>query len=676
MGEKLALFGRYNYSPSNLLLRGNSGQPLSILSPSTITTQTGTIGGTWSISNTVLDDFRSNYSRSSAASRSFVDTFGGAAIPSTAALLPLPYTTQNAQFLFYISSLTNGALTMGNSVQNLQTQMNIVNTLSWQHTTHAVKMGIDYRRLPFHYGPLAYFQEPFFSDVPSAVSGTPMAFSYVIASQPATLIFQNLGIFAQDTWRVFSRLTMTYGLRWDVDVAPSSSSGPALSSVTKFNDPSLLGLAAQGTPPFATKYGNVAPRLGFAYQISQHPQWETVVRGGVGLFYDLATQEVGNLIAQEYPFFAARFSSGGSFPLDAVAAAPPPFAPPSSTNPVTIAGFDPKLTLPYTIQWNSSIEQSLGKQQAITISYVGAAGRRLIQTENLVYPNPNIAGAVLVSNAGVSDYDAMQMQFNRRLSRGLQALLSYTWAHSIDTGSASSGTSSSNLFNPEVGANANRGPSDFDIRNAFSAGLTYQIPAPTTGQLLNAVLRGWSMQSVIQARSSPPVNVFNSALTAADGFGPYTGNIRPDLVAGKPLYLNGSEYPGGESINNTANQGGGGCIGPFCPPPTSPNGIPLRQGNLGRNALRGFGAGQWDLAVHRDFPIRESLSLQFRAEMFNVLNHPNFGQPNGDLSNAFFGRSTQMLGHSLDQTPGGGSFSALYQIGGPRSIQFALRVSF
>jgi hypothetical protein len=123
-------------------------------------------------------------------------------------------------------------------------------------------------------------------------------------------------------------------------------------------------------------------------------------------------------------------------------------------------------------------------------------------------------------------------------------------------------------------------------------------------------------------------------------------------------------------------------------PPTTPAGcVPgidfpcsaSRQGNLPRNALRGFGATQWDFAVHREFLIHESLKLQFRAEMFNVLNHPNFGQPLGDLSGALgqFGQSFQMLGQSLSGgNLGSGAFDPLYQLGGPRSIQFGLKLSF
>lgn len=105
---------------------------------------------------------------------------------------------------------------------------------------------------------------------------------------------------------------------------------------------------------------------------------------------------------------------------------------------------------------------------------------------------------------------------------------------------------------------------------------------------------------------------------------------------------------------------------------------PTRQGNFGRNVLRGFGAAQWDFGVHRDFPIREAIKLQFRGELFNLLNHPNFGPPVADLSSSQFGRSTQMLGRSLAGNAGAGQggFDPLYQIGGPRSVQLALKLFF
>jgi hypothetical protein len=268
------------------------------------------------------------------------------------------------------------------------------------------------------------------------------------------------------------------------------------------------------------------------------------------------------------------------------------------------------------------------------------------------------------------------------LSNGLQVLTAYTWGHSIDTASAGSlFGNQGNAFIPSV-INQNRGPSDFDIRNAVSAGLTYDFPAPKINRVARIILGSWSTDNFITAHSSSPVNVFDANFFA--GLKGYTGSVRPDTVAGQPIYLYGANCASALQVLGelSANQGcpGGKALNPaaFAPPPTDLNGNPLRQGDLGRNALRGFGATQWDFAVHRDFPIRESLKLQFRAEMFNVLNHPNFAPPISDTSNTTqFGLSTQMLGHSLaGGNLGNGAFNPLYQTGGPRSVQFALKVQF
>src|SRR5260370_19611196 len=121
------------------------------------------------------------------------------------------------------------------------------------------------------------------------------------------------------------RLTVTYRLRWDVDFSPSTTKGPSLLAVTGFTNPSTLALASPGQPVFSTRYDNVAPRIGIAYELSQKPGRETLLRGGFGVFYDLATQEIGNQFSSTFPFLASKFSPGGSFPLDPPTAAPPPF---------------------------------------------------------------------------------------------------------------------------------------------------------------------------------------------------------------------------------------------------------------------------------------------------------------------------------------------------------------
>jgi Carboxypeptidase regulatory-like domain/TonB dependent receptor len=676
--DKLSVFGRYNYSPSKISERGATLN-LSTVVQQTITTQTGTAGVTWAVSPTAVNDFRFNYSSTDASGSLHLDSFGGA-VPVENLPFPNSFTTQNANFTFGIFSLgSQGAnLTAGRIARNLQRQINVVDNVSLQRGAHALKFGIDFRRLSPQLDSVQYSQQNYFLDVPSTETGNALE-NVLLSSRPATLLFRNLGIFAQDTWRVGSRLTLTYGLRWDVDFVPSSTNGPGFNAVTGFDLSNLsnLALAPAGTPPYATTYGNVAPRVGLAYQVSQNPSRQTVLRGGFGVFYDLASSEAGSsLFLSAYPFGAQALVFPGAFPLSAAAAAPPPIIPPGTTEP--LYAFDPRLKLPRILEWDVALEQSLGKQQTITASYIGSVGRRLLQTAVVSLPNPNLSAAALVTNAGTSDYNALQLQFQRRLSGGLQVLASYTWSHSIDTASAGSVGNGSNELSA-LSPNVNRGPSDFDRRNAFSIALTYDVPSPRWNAFASALLGGWSTENVVQAQSSPPVDVSYSGFSQlSDGFGT---NPRPDLVAGQPFYLYGPQYPGGKALNAAA----------FTAPPLTPAGcvpgidipcLPARQGNLSRNALRGFGATQWDFGIHRDFPIRESVKLQFRAEVFNLLNHPNFGPPVGNLNlpssiNPQFGLSTQMLGQSLSGGfVGAGAFDPLYQLGGPRSIQLALKLFF
>ena len=667
------LFGRYSYSPSEIAQRGAGGTgSLSTVETAKITTQTATIGSTWAISPFAANDFRFNYSRTNGSGRFSQDNFGGA-VPLTSLPFPDSFSSQNGLLQLVIFSLSDGILSMGSNVNNIQRQINMVDGFTLQRGSHALKFGVDYRRLSPIFRPYQYSQFALFLNVPAAASGGLLA-SEVTSKSNATFLLQNLGAFAQDTWRLKPRVTVTYGLRWDIDFSPSSLEGAALPAVTGYNLNNLSGLALApaGTPPFKTNYGDLAPRVGLAYQISENPKWGTVARGGIGVFYALATSEVGNALGQYYPFAGSQINFGGTFPLDPGTSQPPPITPANLASPgATLYAFDPNLKLPYTVEWNVAVQQALGSDQAISASYIGSVGRRLLQPTNTFSPNANFASADLLGNTATSDYNALQIQFQRRLSRGFQALASYTWAHSIDDGSAGAFGNFANGAVPGLNASVNRGPSDFDIRHAFSTGLTYDIPTPGRDWFSKAVLHGWSLQNVIQVRSAPPVNVYYSAFNELlSGAGTF---IRPNLVPNQPLYLYGSQFPGGRGINVAA----------FTPPPTDPStGLPVEQGNLGRNALRGFGMTQWDLAVHRDFLIRDTIKLQFRAEMFDVLNHPNFAPPVGDLQipqflNPQFGLSTQMLGQYLGGgNVGGGGFDPLYQIGGPRSIEFALKVIF
>lgn len=332
---------------------------------------------------------------------------------------------------------------------------------------------------------------------------------------------------------------------------------------------------------------------------------------------------------------------------------------------VTLVVPNPQLKLPRTYEWNAAFEQSLGTSQSLSLTYIGGVGRDLLRTTVLSNPNPDFVNVEVTDNTATSNYQALQAKFQRRLSQGLQALISYTFSHSIDIAS----TDAYNYLNtPTSVANPNidRASSDFDIRHAFTAGITYNLPSPVWNNIAHAALGGWSVDSFIFARSAPPVNV-TGGLLVEDGVEFYP---RPNIVPGIPFYLYGSQYPGGKALNNTANEGGPNCKGPFCPPPAG------QQGDFGRNVLRGFGASQADLAFQRQFHLTERMQLRFRGEFFNIFNHPNFGPPDNNITDGLFGLSTATLNNSLGSGGANGGLNPLYQIGGPRSIQLALKLQF
>ncbi|MGH9763697.1 MAG: TonB-dependent receptor domain-containing protein, partial [Blastocatellia bacterium] len=508
-----------------------------------------------------------------------------------------------------------------------------MDSISWVRGTHTLKFGIDYRRLSPHFNSPPYFQ---FNESYGAYAATGASLAaFVVANRPSTLFFHNVGSYVEDTWRTTPRLTLTFGVRWDIDPPPTVGQGLNFLAVTGFGNPATLALASPGTPLWSTTYGDFAPRLGFAYQLRQSATWETVLRGGYGIFYDLADQQVGDAVnALQYPFSVDNIIPGAQFPLPAVQQLPPAFTQP---NPLTnLVAFDPHMKLPYSHEWNFAVEQSIGQNQALTVSDVGQVGRRLLLQEVILGPT-NLIGPFgqenLVQNAANSNYNALQIQFQRRLSRGFQALASYTYSHSIDDGSGAA-FDSPNLLAQNINPESNRGSSDFDIRHSFTSAFTYDIPSPKSAAALKSLFGGWALDSAFRARSASPVTVFYSNLA----LGPSVLQIRPDVVSGQPLYLMGQQYPGGRGLNSNA----------FTLPPIDPmTGIPARQGDLGRNSLTGFGATQWDVTVHRQFNLGDRFKLQFRSEFFNIFNHPNFGPPQPDLTKPFFGQATQMLGKSL-----------------------------
>ncbi len=240
------------------------------------------------------------------------------------------------------------------------------------------------------------------------------------------------------------------------------------------------------------------------------------------------------------------------------------------------------------MQWNAALEQQLGGSQTLTVSYVGSAAHRrlsqILYTPGLL-GNPNfsqpgtslgLTSLLVTTNRANSNLHALQTQFQRRLSHGVQVLGSYTWSHSIDN--ASSNFTLTQLL---------RGDSDFDIRHNFQAALTYDVPGKYKSRVVSALLKGWAVDGRVFARSATPVNIAGS--TGADGTTGASLTFQPDRIAGQPLYVVDPNAPGGRRINAAAFQ-------------SLPVGV---EGNTGRNSARGFAAVQTDLTLHREFRFAE-----------------------------------------------------------------------
>ena len=652
LSDKLKLFFRFSGTPSSQTVRlaGSSGSPAnSFVTPYNV--QTYTLGATTLFSSHISNEFRLNGTRNKTTSSLQISSFGGGDAVNLAELQGI--TQPGAQvevalfFPGYFPALSQG------QTAGAQKQWNLLDNVTVARGRHQFKFGVDYRRLSYD-GVTPQFVLYDYSDEAGVQANNALVVGETHANSHP--VYTNFSMFLQDEFRASRRLSISMGLRWDVNPAPGAPSGNLPYTVQGGGNLSSMTLAPEGTPLWKTTWFNLAPRLGFAYTLRDMPGWETVVRGGGGLFFDTG-QQTASAGYQGVGFSGLAFFPSGAFPLPAAEVTPPIVNPPVPPyNPVY--AFSTHLQLPYTLQWNVTMEQAMGKSQSVTLSYVGShAGRLLEQNEvsNAQPFNPNFEGVIFVQNGLTSDYDALQVRFQRRLSRSLQALASYTWSHCLDYGSY-------NISLPYQ-----RGNCDFDVRQNVSSALSYDLPNAFRTRWAGVFLRDWGLDGRFAARTAFPVNLMSGANVVDPATGKtFSGGL--DIVPGQPLYVSGSQCaalfdtglscPGGRAINPDA----------FAEPPAG------EVGNAPRNFVRGFGIWQLDLAVRREFPVYERLKLQFRAEAFNIFNHPNFGLINplycSPGPGCTFGQATATLAQSL------GVLSPLYQQGGPRSMQFALKLMF
>lgn len=668
--EKISLFGRYSHSPqdSTTLLPVNStAQSL------TGNTRTLTIGLNAAIKPNLTNEFRFNWSRNFAVnSTNFYSTSTTSPPPVSSYLLaPL---TNRSQVLF---TLAGSLFSIVPQNSGLRKQINITDTLTWVKGNHLFKAGIDYRRSPSRQESPDFQLAALFLNAAAVQTATAASFQLSINSPLNTdYSWQNFGAFIQDTWRVSKRLTLDYGVRWDVNPPPDIE--PARRYViVDFVNP--IRLAEPGAKLYPTVWNAFAPRIGAAYRLFDKQGRETVLRGGYGMFYDLGSAAGANSSAF-FPFSATKTAANVVFPFSAAVMTPPTIVstPPYPSSNSYLVQYDKDFVLPRVHQWNFAVEQGLGKDQTLSVSYVGNAGRRQLRSGVLapisrVYPiaspdfNAN-TNLTIFSNApgrgDSSDYNAMQVQFTKR-GRHVSSIVNYTWSHAFDTSSTTSNVLSTNFF--RVDPRVDRAESSFDRRHVFSMAVTWSLPSvsPDTNKVLNAITRGWSLDGMFQYQTAYPIEIQYRNLQTSNNLGSLL--LRPDIVEGQPIWID-NNGPLGRRLNPAA----------FSIPTVT------RQGNMARNRIRVGALWQPDVALSRTFAFSERIKLRFKAEAFNVVNHPMFASPvtlmgtknaNGSFTaNTQFGTFDRML----NRTPAGEgiALSSLYAPGGPRSIQLSARLSF
>ena len=644
--SRFAVFGRYNEAPSESVRRLNS---LTQLSSSKVDTRTATFGLNTFLNSRMSNTFRANFSRQYSATIFSLDSFGGAVAPSRDLLLGSPSSPDDQAFVFITGIAAYGT---GPSGRNTTTQLNFADDFSFLFGNHQTKYGVDYRVIYLNARPGLRLAQFLSSSVQSFLSSGGVVNLSGTTSAAARIRTQSLSLYAQDTWKLSRSMTLTYGVRWELAPAPAALGSTTLASWTNVDNPPQIALAPSRTPLWGTRYANFAPRIGMAYALTDRGDF--VLRVGGGIFYDLGLGSSAALVAF-FPNSANRFTPGVQLPISDLS----PFLSALSLQPpfpsFLTKGFSPNLKTPRSYQWNLAVEKSFRGRQAITATYVGQAGRDLLREEALTRPNVNFLGNFLLTkNNAYSNYHALQLQYRGSLAPGLQALLNYSWSHSLDNASDDVVDALSDTI---ISAANDYASSSFDVRHSFSGALSYSVPSVVKTGPLSILVRDWSVDAVVVARAGFPFNAI-SVLTS-----PALGNAalsRPDRVPGQPLWIGDPSAPGGKSLNPAA----------FVVPST------VRQGTEGRNDIPGFGLTQVDLSVARKFPITERFNLQFRTDAFNLLNHPNFANPVGLLPVTIFGTTSLKSDRMLNQRLGLGGLNPLFGQGGPRSLQLSLKLTF
>jgi hypothetical protein len=647
LSPKLSMFFRYGGAPSF----GQTRQLFSVTA-NQVDSQTQTFGATAQLSTTSSNELRLGHASSNSNLNTNTEVLNGplgyydpAANLNTALGLPASNESVRAQAYIHIVGVGDSASETNQASASLH-QWNVRDTLSFQRGNHLFKFGMDQRRIATTMKPAALSVQFDFLDRPSLAENS-ASYLVVTKSNPASPILNQFSAFAEDEWKMSKVVTLSGGLRWEVNPPPKGKNGQdAFTVLGDLNAPGTLELAPRGTPLWHTSWYNLAPRLGLAWLAGNEPGKELIVRAGAGVFFDTGNQ------AALSAFNGIGFTASAHYQNVPVPVTQSQLTFSSTVAPpytdTTVYAFPLHLQLPYSVQWNLGLEKALDRNASLTISYVGASGHRLLQEQrsNLTQLNPDFGDVVYFPPGLTSSYQSLQMKFQRSVARGTEALASYTWAHALDYGST------------DPAFPLKHGNSDLDVRHNLEGAISWDSSKPPAIPFLRRVMGNWGLDGRLIARTGFPVNLSgNFFFDRVTGSTYYSG---VNLIPGRPLYLHGSAYPGHRMFNGGPDAANAAF--------SLPDGA--SQGDAARNLLRGFDAVQVNAALRQDFHIYERLNVQFKAESFNIVNHPNFGYIDPYLTDLLFGQSTKMLNQSF------GASGALYEQGGPRSIQISLKFVF
>ncbi|HMG03072.1 MAG TPA: carboxypeptidase regulatory-like domain-containing protein [Edaphobacter sp.] len=471
-----------------------------------------------------------------------------------------------------------------------------------------------------------------------------------------------LGAYAQDQWRARPNLTLTLGIRWDPNLAPTSKDGrgavynPGQQSTMFANAPNgLVFPGDRGVPDsLATNtYGYWEPRIAVAYQASPR----TAFRAGFGLFTAPLPYSAYNHVADVAPFSPTFTLNGSStnpidfsnpwanFPSTGGVSPFPPFVyegirpspnyvfPSVTTVP---AAFRPNFKLGMTQSWNVSVEQQFSNDLVMHLAYVGSQSyhQTLIIDANPGQTSAAVRGQraltnynqiLTINSNGTASYHSLQAQFEKRFSHNFQAQTSFTWSKNIDIAASGNASFTGNGIANPYDLGFNRGLSDVNVPFVSVTNAVYTTPALRgRNTLVRSVVGEWEISAIYTMQSGQPFSV--SGGNGNNNSGALINGDRADFVPGVVVQTHqGSKQQWLNQYFTTAafQQNASGTFG-----------------NSGRNILKGPGINYSDAAVMKNWTLHEHYKAQFRWEFFNAFNHANFGQPDANPSSGTYGRIT------------------------------------